>query len=100
MTAARDTSSLIAHALQRGTPDCPHHWTTTSECPLCLRGRIVRLCEALASIEAALADERWRREDAEALLQEYRIRLHACGRRPEECWEMSEIDAHFARYKD
>ena len=51
-------------------------------------------------LRAALAAEHERRKDAEAVLQEYRIRLHACGRRPEECWEMSEIDAHFARYKD
>lgn len=47
--------------------------------------------------------ENWREyadrlEAAEALLRELRIRLHASGRRPEECWEMSEIDAHFARY--
>lgn len=54
----------------------------------------------IAALEAELAAERERREAAEAVLQEYRIRLHACGRRPEECWEMSEIAAHFARYKD
>ena len=62
---------------------------------------------SIAALEAELLEhtlmwyaERERRKAAEAVLQEYRIRLHACGRRPEECWEMSEIDAHFARYKD
>ena len=53
--------------------------------------------------EAELAAERERREAAEWVLKEIRIRLHAAGRRPEECWEMSEIDghfAHFAHYKD
>ena len=49
------------------------------------------------------AAERERREDAEWVLKEIRIRLHAAGRRPEECWEMSEIDgylAQFGRHKD
>ena len=42
-------------------------------------------------------DERTRREAAEALLRELRIRMHGSGRRPEECWEMSEIDGHLAQ---
>ena len=65
-----DTAALIVWALSHGTPDCPHHWTTTSACPLCLRGRIVRLCEAIASMEAELADERERRKAAEDALRE------------------------------
>jgi hypothetical protein len=42
--------------------------------------------------------ERLRRELAEArgALQELRIRLHAAGRRPEECYEMSVIDTALA----
>ena len=62
-----------------------------------------RVAEGLLARSAvALAAERERREAAEWVLKEIRIRLHAAGRRPEECWEMSEIDghfAHFARYK-
>ena len=57
----------------------------------------------IAELEAALASERERRAAAEWILKETRIRLHAAGRRPEECWEMSEIDGHlaqFERYKD
>ena len=45
------------------------------------------------------AAERERREDAEWVLKEIRIRLHAAGRRPEECWEMSEIDGHLAQFE-
>jgi hypothetical protein len=43
-------------------------------------------------------NERLRRELAEArgALQELRIRLHAAGRRPEECYEMSVIDTALA----
>ena len=45
-----------------------------------------------------LAAERERREAAEWVLKEIRIRLHAAGRRSEECWEMSEIDGHLAQF--
>ena len=34
--------------------------------------------------------------EAEALAKELRIRYHAAGRRPEECYEMSLIDAFLA----
>ena len=53
----------------------------------------------IAELEAALAAERERREAAEWVLKEIRIRLHAAGRRPEECWEMSEIDGHLAQFE-
>jgi len=32
---------------------CTHHWTTTSECPKCLRSKVAKLREAL---EAMLTD--------------------------------------------
>jgi uncharacterized membrane protein YccC len=48
---------------------------------------------------AAAAAERERRKAAEWVLKEIRIRLHAAGRRPEECWEMSEIDGHLAQFE-
>lgn len=54
--------------------------------------------DRIAELEAALAAERERRKAAEWVLKEIRIRLHAAGRRPEECWEMSEIDGHLAQF--
>lgn len=39
------------------------------------------------------------RECVEAL-QELRLRLHAAGRRPEECFEMSMIDDALAKWKE
>jgi hypothetical protein len=55
---------------------------------------------ASANVVRPAADEieRLRRELAEArgALQELRIRLHAAGRRPEECYEMSVIDTALA----
>ena len=59
--------------------------------------------ERREAAEAELAAERKRRVSAEWALKEIRVRLHAAGRRPEECWEMSEIDGHlaqFGRHKD
>ena len=59
--------------------------------------------ERREAAEAELAAERKRRASAEWALKEIRVRLHAAGRRPEECWEMSEIDGHlaqFGRHKD
>lgn len=41
---------LVRWALEHGTLDCQHHWTVTSACPLCLRGRIVRLAEAITAL--------------------------------------------------
>ena len=53
----------------------------------------------VSKLRAELAAERERREAAEWVLKEIRIRLHAAGRRPEECWEMSEIDGHLAQFE-
>ena len=74
------------------------------------RGRIAELESKLAAereargidtnrLLCALAAERERRAAAEWILKETRIRLHAAGRRPEECWEMSEIDGHLAQFE-
>ena len=54
-----------------------------------LRQRVELLLGVIDAREARLAE-------AEALAKELRIRYHAAGRRPEECYEMSLIDAFLA----
>lgn len=61
----------------------------------------------VAELEAALADERKRREDAEALLHDYSRLANAAmfdanrsGYEYDRKGEMVGISAHFARYKD
>lgn len=51
--------------------------------PVSLMGGKVRIC---------YCQLRERVTNAESALREIRIRLHAAGRRPEECYEMSLID--------
>jgi hypothetical protein len=86
--------------------ECTHHWTVTSECPFCLRQEIERLRQELAvekgwvqqyrdsygKYAADIAKQQIEIERLRSALIELRLRLHAAGRRPEECHEMSLID--------
>lgn len=71
----------------------PHGWAfrfSVGEVP-------IFTAQQMEQMRQEVAVERERRASAEWVLKEIRIRLHAAGRRPEECWEMSEIDGHLAQ---
>ena len=56
--------------------------------------------EAVSAVEGVPVVPRDDTAELVGVLQELRIRFHAAGRRPEECYELSLIDAALARYRE